>query len=432
MRIDFPYGDVESLEIPERHRPQRFTFPDFRPPLTGLDVVKAALEKPIRSRRLSELARGKKKVLIVADDNTRPTPIYEFIQTVLAELTVAGVKEEAIEFLMALGTHRPMTPEEIRAKLGADIAKKHTVHNHNWQDSACLEYIGHTEQGVPVWVNKLISRSDLVVGLGSIMPIEVCGFTGGGKILVPGVSGPETIDQMHWTRMAVPSRDILGKADNPIRASIHALAREAGLDFILNVIVNAEGVIVGAVAGDLADAYRAGCRIATQVFGVAIPGEFDIVISDSFPFDQEFWQANKALDTAGQVVKKGGAIVLVSPCYEGFSQTHSDMLEFGYPPIETIRNMVANGRIKHKVVGVHMFQVSSVAVEKAELILVSKGITKEEAEKVGFLWAETPGDAFRRALEIAGKNASVAVLEGASRMLPLVNGRGDSRDGTQG
>ena len=95
------------------------------------------------------------------------------------------------EFLMALGTHRAMTKDEMRSKLGEEMVKKYKVHNHDWKNPDCLEYVGDTEQGVPVWINKLVSNADLVIGLGSIMPIEVCGFTGGGKILVPGVCGQD-------------------------------------------------------------------------------------------------------------------------------------------------------------------------------------------------------------------------------------------------
>ncbi|MCP4405203.1 MAG: hypothetical protein GY801_48865 [bacterium] len=203
------------------------------------------------------------------------------------------------------------------------------------------------------------------------------------NVLVPGVSGQVTVDEMHWTRINVPSSQVLGKVDNPIRASIDALARQAGLNFIVNVVLNAEDSIVGAVAGDMVEAHRAGSKIATKVFGVNIPKEFDIVIADAFPFDIEFWQADKGLDTAGKVVKKGGVVILVSPCYEGLSQTHAaEILEFGYLPVEDIKQLVDSGKLTHKVVGVHMYQVSSVAVEKAKLILVSACITKDEAEQV--------------------------------------------------
>jgi nickel-dependent lactate racemase len=332
----------------------------------------------------------------------------------------AGMEEQEIEFMVALGTHRPMTPIELADKLGSDIVKRYKVHNHDWQDEDQLEFLGTTEQGAPVWINKRVRQTELVIGLGSIMPIEICGFTGGGKILVPGLSGPQTVDSMHWTRIDVPAEQILGKADNPIRASIDALAREAGLDFIANVILDPDNRIVGAVAGDMTAAHRAGCRIAEQVFGVPVPRKYNIVIADSYPFDIEFWQANKALDTAGQVVTDGGVVILVSPCREGLSQSHArEIRRFGYPPLAKIKQLVESGQIEHRVVGVHMAQVSAVATEKARLILVSTGIGRQEAEALGFSWADSPQKALEMALEMTEEQPDIAVLDGAARMLAL-------------
>ena len=253
------------------------------------------------------------------------------------------------------------------------------------------------------------------------MPIEVCGFTGGGKILIPGVCGEITNSDMHWTRFGVPGHDILGQVENPIRASIDELARKAGLDFIVNVIMNADQKIIKAVARDMIAAHRAGCKSAIAVYGVPFEKEYDIVIADGYPFDIEFWQVNKALDTAEIVVKQGGIVIVVSPCYEGFSQTHSEMLEFGFGPVETIKHLVNSRQISHKVVRVHMIQVSAVAVEKAKVILVSTEISKEDAEKAGLMWATTAQKAFETALSFNGENPSIAVLKNAARMLPIMN-----------
>jgi nickel-dependent lactate racemase len=160
--------------------------------------------------------------------------------------------------------------------------------------------------------------------------------------------------------------------------------------------------------------------MAERVFGVRVPGKFDIVIADSCPFDIEFWQANKALDTAGQVVAEGGVVILVSPCREGLSQSHArEIRRFGYPPLARIKELVEEGEIRHRVVGVHMAQVSTVVTEKARLILVSTGLGRQEAEELGFGWAASPRDALEMALEMSRAGPRIAVLEGASRMLAL-------------
>ncbi len=426
VEIEFPYSNVESLTVPDGLDPQVLSLPVHEPRNQGAWLVEKALKAPFNAKRLRDLASGKKKILIVSDDISRPTPVQEFIGLVLDELHQAGASTDQIEFLMALGTHRAMTGQEIASKLGPEVAARYRVRNHQWDKPECLDYVGDTDQGVPVWINKQVRQADLVIGLGAIMPIDICGFTGGGKILVPGVSGQITVDQMHWTRMDVPSHHILGEAENPVRASIDVLARRAGLDFIVNVVLNSKNQIVGAVAGDMVTAHRRGCRIAKAVYGVPIPHEFDIVIADSHPFDNEFWQANKALDTAGEIVTKGGIVILVSPCYEGFSRTHAEMLEFGYLPIEQIKKMVNEGVIRHKVVGVHMAQASAVAIERARLILVSEGISRQQACKVGFSWASTPQEAFDEAIRTCRPSATVAVLKDAARMLPLKTTKGDA------
>jgi len=290
--------------------------------------------------------------------------------------------------------------------------------------------MGETSQGVKVWINKRVARADLVIGVGRIMPLEVSGFTGGGKILVPGVCGKLTNDEMHWTRMDLPDEEILGKRDNPVRASIDRFARAAGLDFILNVVMDSRGQIQHAVAGDMVEAHRTGCELALEVHAVRFPRLADIVVADSFPFDIEFWQANKALDQAGLVVRKGGALVLVSPCTEGFSATFRELIDFGYPPIQEIKRMVADGKIVNKVVAVHMAQVSHIARERATVILVTQGISPQDVRKVGLEYAATPQEALTRAFQVAGREAKVALVKGAAEMLPIVED-GD-RNGASG
>ena len=423
MKFEFPYPDYEPLEVPDHIKPHVFRLPGFTGPASGRGAVRNALENPIGSQRLSEIARGKKRVLIVFDDVSRPTPIGEFVDLVLEELSGAGIQDSQIEFLAALGTHRAMTEVEFEVKLGKTVVERFPVHNHAWADPDALEYVGESDQSVPVWINKRVRAADLVVGLGAIMPLEVSGFTGGGKILVPGTCGEQTVDLMHWTRIDVPSDEILGRVENPVRRSIDSLARKAGLHFIVNVVLDANNEIVGSVAGDMVEAHRAGCRIAQKVFGVSVSSEYDIVVADAYPFDIEFWQANKALDTAGLFVRKGGVVILVTPCYEGLSRTHEEeILKFGYPSIERIKELVTTRQIKHRVVGVHMYQVSSVAVEKAQVVLVSTGIPRSVAERVGFGWARSASEAFRMAIEAVGPAPSVAVLKEAARMLVLRTG----------
>jgi nickel-dependent lactate racemase len=421
MRIEFPYPDI-TMDIPPASLMGIYGLPQAAPAEDEGIVLRRALDKPIGAPRLRDIARGRGSVLIVCDDVSRPTPAYKVIPAVLEELHAAGIADERIEFMMALGTHRPMTEAEMRAKVGDSIYDRYPVVNHEWDNPTALEYLGATEQGVEVWINRRVMQADLVVGIGRIMPIDVSGFTGGGKILFPGCCGEITNSDMHWVRVEVDSREVLGMRDNPIRAGIDALARKAGLDFIVNIVMDSQKRIVDCVAGDLVEAHREGCLRARRYHEVYIPHEADIVVVDGCPFDIEFWQVNKAVDTAGLVVRQGGVVICVSPCYEGFSRTHADvLLKYGYRPREEIVQLVASGEIEHKVVGVHMVQVAEVAVEKATLYLVTEGISREDVERVGLRYAATPQEALEQAVAQVGPHAQVAVLRGAAEMLPVVD-----------
>jgi len=406
------------MDIPDSNLMGIYELPRSVAEVSEESVIRNAMANPIGAPSLRDLARRRKSALIVCDDVARPTPAYKVIPFVLEELREADIADGDIEFMMALGTHRPMTDDEMRAKVGDEVFGHHRVHNHAWDNPDALEYMGDTDQGVEVWINKKVAAADLVIGIGRIMPIEVCGFTGGGKILIPGCCGEVTNGEMHWTRISVDSRDIIGNRDNPIRASIDELARKAGLDFIVNVIMDSSKNILDCVAGDLLEAHREGCRRARAYHEVRIPHKADVVVVDGYPFDIEFWQVNKAVDTAGMVVRNGGAVICVSPCHEGLSMTHADvLLEFGYRAKEEIARLVESGRIHHKVVGVHMMQVAEVAVEKAELHMVTCGVSKEHIEKVGLTYAATPQEALDKALDKLGSDAQVAVLRGATEML---------------
>ncbi len=419
MRVDLPYPDC-SVDVPDARLMGVYAMPTVPPNGTEPVMIRQALANPIGAPPLVTLARGAHAVLIVCDDVSRPTPAYKIIPHVLEELHAARVPDERIAFIMALGTHRPMTAAEIRAKVGDEVFERYPVFNHAWDDPAALEYMGDTPDGAPVWINRRVAQADVVIGMGRIMPIDVCGFTGGGKILVPGLCGEVTNSEMHWVRAATNAASVVGTRDNPVRAAIDSLARQAGLSFIVNVIMDGTGRIRGCVAGDLAAAHRVGVRQARAFHEVAFPERPDIVLTDGAPFDIEWWQANKALDTAGLVVRPGGQVIVVSPCYEGLSQTHAEeLLRYGYPSREEIIALVEDGKLPHKVVGVHMLQVREV-MDRAKVTLVTDGVPSEDVERTGLRWAATPQVALDRALAESGPDARVAVLRGASEMLPVL------------
>lgn len=264
-------------------------------------LIAEALDNPIGTPALSERLSPDQQVLIIVDDNTRTTPVNRILPHVLDRIKKAGVPSEHIKFLVALGTHRPLKEEELNRKLGSEICQKYLVYNHNWQDRNSLINIGRTPSGIDIWINQHLRESDFIIGIGHIVPHRVAGYSGGGKIIQPGVCGPITTGQTHWLSAYYSAGEILGRPDNPVRKEIEEVALRAGLKFILNVVQDKTGRVVGAFAGDPIKAHREGCKLAQRMYGVPIKEKADIVIAEAFPAELELWQATKALQAADMV-----------------------------------------------------------------------------------------------------------------------------------
>ena len=419
--ITFPYSWCSPLAIRESNLIGIFGPPAGGDPPREAEILAEALSHPIGSPSLEGILRGKKRVLIVTDDHHRPTPVRRMIPPVLEKIRMAGVGPDQVEFIVALGTHRPMTVPELREKLGDDIVGSFRVSNHDWTDQADLVSCGTVPPGIDVWVNRKMREFDVVLGFGSIMPIDVCGFTGGGKIIVPGLCGEKTNSDMHWVRTSIPQDLVVGRRENPIRAAIDRAAVTGGLTAVFNVILDSGCRIKHAVFGHPIQAHRAGARLSLAAHSAGIPEPADIVIADSFPFDIELWQANKALGHASLAVRDGGTIILVSPCSEGLSSTHEeDILRIGYRPSAEIRTLVEAAGIERLVVAVHMTQVAQATFDRnVTFILVTPGISPEKLRAVNIDTAPDPAAALAAAFLKMGPEARVAVLRRASETLFL-------------
>jgi lactate racemase len=263
-----------------------------------------AMDHPIGGPRLEQLARGAQRVVIVADDNTRPTPTDQIVPLLLDRLKAAGVPDCAIQVIIALGTHRQMTEAEIAVKFGQAVTDRVSVINHNLGSADMLVDLGVTPGGVSVQVNRLVMEADLVLGVGSIVPHHIPGFSGGAKIIQPGVCGAQTTGEVHLLSVRHPY-SLLGKVENQVRHEMEAIADRAGLKAILNTVLDGNQQIVGAVYGDPRLAFREGVQLSRRVYGVSVPQEADIVIAGSHPCDIEFWQAHKTLYAAELCVRQG-------------------------------------------------------------------------------------------------------------------------------
>ena len=420
MHISFPYPELNRLDVPDRNLLGIFSPSTVNVERSEEEIIGEAFSHPIGSDPLPQMLKGRKKVLIVVDDYTRTTPVQKILPRLISELKEAGIKPGDIKMLVALGTHRSMTEEEVVKKFGKDIPKQYPILNHPWWDPSQLTFFGETEKGTPIFVNRMVKEVDFIVGIGQIVPHRVSGFSGGGNIIQPGICGEETTGKTHWLSAQFKGREILGKIENPVKEEIEQVAQRVGLKWILNTIQDGSGKLIEAVAGDPILAYRTGAKRSFEIYQSKLPQEADIVIADSYPYDSDLWLAAKGIYSSELAVKQGGVVILVTLCPEGVSPSHPEVLKWGYQTFKEVEEKVHQRKIQTLTAAAHLVHVGRVIKERAKGILVSTGISKEETERLGFYYAKSPQEALAIAFSLSGRDAKVAILQRGSEILPII------------
>jgi nickel-dependent lactate racemase len=421
MQVTLPYGKekIVTMEIPNNNIyfvVDRGEAPALK---NAREEIRRALRNPIGSPPLLEMVKPKDRVVILGDDITRPTPQDIIVPVLLNELNAAGVPDENIEVIIALGTHRCMNEREIRGKYGDEVVERVPVINHDYKDPKNLVDVGKTESGIPISVNKKVYDADFVIGVGNIVPHCYAGWGGGGKIVQPGVSGEETTAMTHIMAGKVrPVSKLIGRLDHKVKEEIDAVALKAGLNLIVNTVLNQEDKIAHVVVGDPVEAFREGVKVAEKIYCPAVPGQADIVVVSSYPADIDFWQATKPLDYASVAVKKGGTIILVTPCPDKISPMHPIFREratLGYD--ENLR-AIENRELDDLVAG-GVLLLHAQILERAEVICYSDGLTEDDKEALGFQHASTMNEAVKMAFKSQGRDAKVGVLK-CGEILPTI------------
>lgn len=269
--------------------------------------MERAFTDPIGTPRIAELAKGKKSAAIVVDDLSRPTPAAEVIPFLLRELISAGILKSEIRFVVGGGSHRPLTNEEIAKKVGTDIAAEYEVTSHDFM-SGDLRGYGSLENGMPIYINRVVADADFKICLGGIYPHGSVGFGGGAKLIVPGVSGFATMFYFHTFSPSRGHAVIDRKSNAPDhRDFAEEVAAVIGLDVIANVVLNSRREICGLFVGDFVQAHRAGAHFALETYGTEIPmqsrKETDLVVLNCYPLDSDPIQTGKALWASGYFKK---------------------------------------------------------------------------------------------------------------------------------
>jgi nickel-dependent lactate racemase len=417
--IALPYGERDlAVRLPARNLCAILTPRSVATCADPAAEVRRALASPIGMGPLAAAVRGARRVVIIADDLTRQTPVDIIIPILLDELHGGGIRDEQVAVLVALGTHRPMSQAEIEARFGSEVTRRVPVINHLWQDPAQLADLGVTPNGTPLQVGRLAMEADFLIGLGSIVPHHIPGYSGGAKIVQPGICGPATTGATHTLSIRA-ARSHLGAVENPVRAEMEAIGERVGLKAVVNTVLDPAGHLVRAFFGHPHAAFRAGAALARQVYGVRLAERADIVVAGSHPCDIEFWQAHKSLYPADLAVRDGGTIIVVTPAPEGVSVTHRSMLNITALDAGEIERLIEQGAIGDQVSGALALAWAKIR-RRASISLVSDGIPADEARALGFTPFGSLDEALAAALRRHGPRATVTVLTHAPETLPLL------------
>jgi len=320
-QIKLPYGrDFLTAEIPDERISAMLVseMHHYSPKETQIELVQKALENPIGSPRLKEIAKGKKKVVVIASDHTRPVPSKVIMPLMLAEIR-KGNPDADITILISTGCHRETTKEELANKFGPEVMENEKIYVHDCDDESMLVNIGTLPSGGELILNKLAVEADLLVAEGFIEPHFFAGYSGGRKSVLPGVASRKTVMFNHNAVFIDSDRSRTGIVDgNPIHRDMLYAARAARLDFIVNVVINSDKEAIFAVAGDCDLAHIEGRNFLNSMCKVnAVPSDIVITTNGGYPLDQNIYQAVKCMTAAEATVKPGGVMIIGAKSNDG-------------------------------------------------------------------------------------------------------------------
>lgn len=320
MRLSFPYGkEACTMDLPDSRLNGVLVsnLHHYKTEKTQAELVEEALANPIGSLPLSELAKGKKKVVLIASDHTRPVPSKVIVPPMLREIR-KGNPDADITILIATGCHRITSSEEMINKFGDEIANNEKIIVHDCDNSPLVK-IGTLPSGGECIINSLVVNADLVVAEGFIEPHFFAGFSGGRKSILPGIASRTTVLANHCSEFIADLHSRTGILEgNPIHKDMVWAAKEAKLAFILNVVINEKKEAIYAVAGDFEAAHIAGCEFLSSLCKVdAKPADIVISTNGGYPLDQNIYQAVKGMTAAEATVKKGGVIIMLAKSNDG-------------------------------------------------------------------------------------------------------------------
>jgi lactate racemase len=424
LKLTLDYGRTGlNVELPAERVVGPLTIRDV-PLLEDPDAAVAhALEQPIQSAALCQLARGRKDACILICDITRPVPNRTILGPTLRVLHEAGIARDQVLLLIATGLHRPSTPKEKIEMLGPEIASTYRVEDHHGTRLDEHTFLGTTPRGVPAWVDTRYLRADLKIATGLIEPHLMAGYSGGRKLICPGIASIETVKKWHGPAFLEHPMADSGILDgNPVHEENTRIARMAGCDFIVNVTLDSHRRVTSVVAGDMEAAFLAGVKFMDAIVRAPVARQVDIVVTSSagYPLDTTFYQSVKGLTGALPIVKQGGTIIMAASLSEGIGSPELQSIFREIPSLEVFMERILD---KDYFV-MDQWQVEELAKvrRKARVKIVTGGLSPQILSGLFVESAPTVEAALASSLAEYGPDAQVAVIPKGPYVLPCLAG----------
>src|ERR1700733_586333 len=422
MRITLDYGKTGlEIEVPDRNLVGPLGLRPVQPLADPAGKLAESLAHPIGSAPLVELARGRKSACVLICDITRPVPNEFLLRQILPTLERGGIPRENILILIATGFHRPNEGDELVELVGAEIAAKYHIENHDGRNLAEHANLGVSPRGVPVWIDRRYVEADLKIATGLIEPHLMAGYSGGRKLICPGIAALETVQCWHGPAFLEHPRADCGILEgNPVHEENTRIARMAGCDFIVNVSLDNDRRVTSLVAGDMEAAFAKGVEFVESVCKAPVPEACDVVVTSSagYPLDTTFYQAIKGLTGVLPIVKQGGTIVIAAALDQGIGSPEFRSLFTENADLDTFMRRIMGK--DYFVLDQWQLEKLGHVCRKARPRFVTQGL--DSATMKGLFVDSVPSveQAIAEALTEYGPNARIAVVPKGPYVLPVV------------
>jgi nickel-dependent lactate racemase len=420
VRVRLDYGtDGLEVDLPN----ERVTVIEPIPRAAVADphaTLLAAIRAPMDRAPLGELVRAGQRIAISVCDVTRPQPRREMLRAIFEELP--QIRPEDVTIMIATGTHRTNTPPELERMLGRDILNTYRVVNHDSRDPSSLGRVGVTSTGVEVFLNRAWLDADVRITTGFVEPHFFAGFSGGPKMVAPGLAGLRTVMTLHDVHHIGHPLATWGVTEgNPVHDDVREIARMVPVHFAIDVTLNREQQITAAFAGDVFAEHRAACAHAKATAMRQVPQPFDLVLTTNsgYPLDQNLYQAVKGMSAAAKIVKTGGTIICAAECRDGLPShgSYGAVLSSAPSPAALLEMISAPG---YSVPDQWQVQVQAQIQTKADVLVKTGGLRPEEIRAAHFTPIDDIAASVQDTLRRAGPGSTLCVLPQGPQTIPYL------------